>query len=401
MTIASGLLKITSWLKQSGLGVPSSGGGGSTARRVTSVFKADRDTFESNEIVDHHQSTGISYGLQKADGVINGLLSAGTFAELIGSILEQDFAAGAVVAASTVTYAGSTPNWTAAGTGFMAGSKLKIGDVFRASGGSVSGNNGRNFYITALTNTLITFRALDGAAVTAGASTTTVLTVVNKKAIAPTTGHTKDYYTVEEWYSDVAKSELFTDMRVSQVAIGLPASGNATINTSFVGLARDLTGAQVLTTPATTTTAIMGAINGLITIDGAVQANASAINITIANAAANSGAVIGSNVGSDVNTGRIKVSGTFTALFDSSTIQALYDAETNLAINVVLTGDETGTADFVSITMPRCKITGDAPDDGEKAIMRTYPFTAEYNAGGGSGIATNQTIISVQDSAIA
>ena len=143
---------------------------------------------------------------------------------------------------------------------------------------------------------MVTVRALDGVTVSAGASTTTVLTVVNKKAIAPSSSHTKDYYTVEEWYSDLTKSELFTDMRVSQVAIALPATGNATINTSFVGLGRALSGSQVLTTPSTTSTAIMGAINGLITIDGAVQGNATAINIYISTAAANAGALIGAHV---------------------------------------------------------------------------------------------------------
>jgi len=66
---------------------------------------------------------------------------------------------------------------------------------------------------------------------------------------------------------------------------------------------------------------------------------------------------------------------------------------------VVLTGDNTATSDFVSFTLPRVKLTGDAPDDGEKAIIRSYPFTAEYYAAGGSGVAYDQTILSVQDSA--
>jgi hypothetical protein len=48
--------------------------------------------------------------------------------------------------------------------------------------------------------------------------------------------------------------------------------------------------------------------------------------------------------------------------------------------------------------MGRIKITGDAPDDGEKNIMRTYPFTAEINGSGGAALAWDQTIITVQDS---
>ena len=399
MAIASGILKTTSFKKQAGLGVPASGASGKTARRVTSVFKADRDMFSSNEMVSHHQSTGSAYGLQKADGNINAELSSGTFSDFFGSILEADFASGIVIGSQTVTYAGSANAWTATGTGFLTGAGLKIGNVVRASGGSVTANNGRNFLITGLTNTVITFRALDGATVTAGASTTTVVTVHNKKTNAPTTGHTKDYYTVEEFYSTLTKSELFTDMRVSSIAVALPATGNATVSIDFVGLDRTLGSSQILTSPTTTTTAIMSAVNGFISVNGATQSVATGINFTIANSAANAGAVIGSNVGADVTTGRITVSGTLTAQFDSTTLTDLYNAETNVAINVVITGDNTATSDFISITLPRVKITGDAPDDGEKAIIRTYPFIAEYYAAGGSGATYDQTILSIQDSA--
>lgn len=400
MTIASGILKTTAFKKQAALGTGATGSGGKVARRTSSVFQAPRDMFESNEINTHHQSTGSAYGLHRAEGRIDGLLSAGTFADLIGSILEKDFATGVNSTALTLTYGGSAGAWTVArASGSFLTDGFKAGDVIRASGGSVSANNDRNFLITSVVALTITFIALDGATVTSGSSTTTTLTVQGKKTYAPTSSHTKDYYTFEEFYSDLTKSETFKDCRVGSVAIGLPATGNATISVDVVGLSRTLGNAQVLTTPTVTTTAIMSAINGVILINGSAQTVATGINFTIANSAANAGAVIGSNFGQDVTTGRIMVSGTFTAQFDSTTLQALFDGETNTSISVVLTGDNTGTADFVAFTMPRVKITSDQPNDGETAIVRTYNFMAEYNAAGGSGIATEQTILSVQDSA--
>ena len=399
MALASGLLKTTTYKKQSGLGVAASGSSGKTIRRVTSVFKADRDTFESNEIVTHHQSTGISYGLHKADGSVDALLSAGSYADFMASIVERDYATPVTISSQTVTYGGTSPTWTMTGTGFLTGAGLKVGDIVRASSGSVTGNNSRNFLITALSNTVVTFRALDGAAVTAGSSATTTVTVVGKKTFAPTTSHTADYYTIEEWYSNISKSELFTDMRVSSVAVSLPATGNATCKIDFVGLARTLSGSRVLTSPTTTSTGIMSAVNGIVCVGGTVQAVATGINFTIANGAQNAGAVIGSDVGADVTTGRIRVSGTLTAQFDSTTIQALYDAETITNITVALTADMTGTSDCMSFTFPRVKFTGDAPDDGEKVITRSYPFTAEYYASGGDGVTFDQTIVSIVDSA--
>jgi hypothetical protein len=400
MAIASGILKTTKYKKQSALGTPASGASSKLARRITSIFKSDRDMFASNEIVSHHQSTGSAYGLLKADGKIDGLLSSATFSDLFGSILEKDFAAGVAIGSQTVTYAGTSNAWTITGTGFLTGTGLKIGDIVRASGGSVTANNTRNFLITGLSNTVITFRALDGATVTAGSSTTTTVTVAGKKTNAPVTGHTKDYYGVEEYYSDIGKSELFNDLRVGAIAVGLPATGNATVSIDMVGLSRTLGVSEVLTSPTVTTTPVMTAVNGFISVNATALSVATAVSFSIANSAANAGAVIGSNSGVDVTTGRIMVSGSITGQFDSTTIQSLYENETNVSINVCLTGDMTGTADAISFTFPRVKITGDAPDDGEKAIVRSYPFTAEYYAAGGSGATYDQTILSIQDTSI-
>jgi hypothetical protein len=97
--------------------------------------------------------------------------------------------------------------------------------------------------------------------------------------------------------------------------------------------------------------------------------------------------------------GRVEVSGTFSALFDSTTLGALYDNETVTSLVAIMAADTTNSADFVAINLSAIKLTADDPDDGEKAVMRTYPFTAQLNATGGAGQPADQTIISIQDSA--
>lgn len=404
MTIASGLLKSTAWKKQTALGAAASGSGGKQSRHVTSVFKAERDTFENDEKTTHHQSTGVSYGLKKADGQIDGLLSAGTFADFFGSILEKDFAVvtpGAAAAATTIALVSGFKYTITRGAGSWITDGLKIGNVVRITGAGVHANNiNKNLLIVDITALVCTVLVLNETVMQAeGPIATYVLTVVGKVSYTPLTGHTKDYYSVEEWYSDLVRSELFADMRVGSIAVSMPATGNATVTTNLVGLSRATSGAQVLTTPTLTSTAVMTAVNGAIYVGGAAQTFATGINFTIDNSAANAGAVVGSNSGNDVITGRIKVSGTLTAQFDSVTLQALYDAETNTNIVVVLTADQTATSDFVAFTMPRVKLTGDAPDDGEKPIIRTYPFTAEYFAAGGAASAYEAAILSINDSA--
>lgn len=403
MTVAQGIKKQLIIKKQTALASAASGSGGQLLRRRTSTFTAMRDTFEADEIITHQQSTGVTYGLKKTTGKIDGLLSPATYKMLFQSLLRSDFVATAAYAAGTdVTAAATSPHFVDASGGFLTAG-LKVGDVGRwtgFAGGSATNNNSRNFLITALTATNMTGVFLDGSAVVADAAGDSVtFTVVGKKSMPPLTGHTNDYYTIEEFYSDVVKSETFTDSQVTQADIGLPATGNATCSFDFKGLGRTLGVAQVLTTPTSeTTTPIMTAVQGAVYVNGTVVGNCTGAQLSISGSFGDPEAVLGSNNATDNQRGKVKVSGQFTGLFDSTTIQAFFDAETPVSLILVVTDQDTATSSFVTFTMGRIKITGDAPDDGEKNIVRTYPFTAEINSAGGTALAWDQTIITMQDS---
>lgn len=400
-TIAKGTQKITVLKKQTALGTPATGGGGQILRRRTSVFQAPRETFESDEIVSHHQSTGVAYGLKSANGRIDGLLSAGTYAMPIAALLEKLFVAGVAATGVSLTTAGSGPYTLTRAAGSWLTDGFKVGDVIRTSAAGHANNINKNLWVVGVTATVLTVLVLNGTALTAeGPIAAVTITVIGKKSLVPMTSHTDEYFTVEEWYSDLGRSELFTDMRFAQASIGLPASGNSTISLDLVGLNRTLSGVQQLTSPtAETTTGVMPAVNGLLYINGAQQSVVTGVQFNIGNNAANVGPVVASNNSPDVARGRVRVSGSFTAMFDSVTMQSAYDAESAIALQVAVAADKTATSDFMSFVLGRIKLTGDAPDDGEKGIVRTYPFTAEINSAGGAALAYDQTIISVQDSA--
>lgn len=402
MPFAQGIKKQTIFGTQTGLGVPKTGAGGQILRRRNSIFTASRDMFENDEIVSHQQSTGVAYGLKKVEGRIESLLSAGTFKDLIAAGLRKAFATtAAYVGGTDVTATVAAPQFVDAGGGYLTAG-LKVGDVGRWTGFTAGGvgNNARNFLITALTTNNMSGIFLDGlpaAAKTSGDSVT--FTVVGKKSLVPLTGHTDVFFTFEEWYSDLARSERFDDCKIGSISLNLPATGNASISFEIVGLARTLGASQSFTSPtAETVTAAMSALNGSILVQGAKVTNITGAQITIDGGMKAVGAVLGSNVSPDMDRGRIKVSGSFTALFDAVTLQSLYDAETPISLIVAVSTDPSATADFVTFTMGRIKLTGDAPDDGEKSILRTYPFTAELNSAGGAALAWDQTIITIQDS---
>ena len=399
MTIAQRIQKQTVIRKQTGLGVPGSNTG-QILRRTSSVFTAARDMYTSNEVRSDHQSSGQSYGLKSASGTINGELSSSTYQILVEAMLEAAFAATTPYAAGIDVTPDAAGTFTDASGGYLTAG-LKVGDVGRWTGftSGAAVNNSKNFLITGLTATVMTGVFLNGdAVVTATAGDSVTFTVPGKKCKTPLTGHTKDYLQVEEWYSDLTDSDLFSDLIVSGLTFDLPASGNATISATLAGLSRVLSGTQVMESPtAETQTGILTSINGRIYVNG-TAIPITGLNIQIANGAAPTGAEIGSNVSGDVFRQQIVVTGQFMAMLRDQTISSLYDAETEISLICAVADSEEDDADFMSFSIGKIKITGDAPDDND-AIMRTYPFSARLNVDGGAALAFDETTISILDSA--
>lgn len=405
MTIAQGIRKQTVFKKQAGLGVPASGAGGQILRRESSTFSLTKGTFESEELITHQQHTGVNFGSDATQGNLQGLISPGTYKAFMQSLLRKDFVAGvnstALTNVTAATTSGSQGTFTrAAGSWLTDG--FKVGDVVRWAGwgAPATANNAKNMMIVALTATVMTVDNIDNSAVVSKASGDSVTaTVHGKKTLVPLTGHTDDYHTVEEWYSDLSKSELFSDMKLNSMAIEMPASGNCKVTFALLGIKRTRGGAQVLTAPASETTSpVLQSPTGMVLVNGQRQGVLTGLSLNVEANVTVDGPVVGSKFAADLAQGKIKASGQFTAFFDGVALQDLFDANTALGVYAMLTSDGTAAAEFIKIGLSRVKLTGDAPDDGDKAIVRTYPFTAEIDILGGAAAASDQTIITIQDS---
>lgn len=403
MTIAQGLYKTLAYKKQTALGTPATGSGGQLLRRETATFNKMKDTYDANEIVAHQQDTGVGFGVSKTSGQLNGVLSAGTYAALLASLIRGSLAAGVSATAASLTIAGTGPTFTitrAAGSYLTDG--FKIGDVVRITAGTYTGvARDINLLVTAITATQLTVIVPNGKTLTVqGPITGSTIAVINKKVAAPSTGQANDYYSFEEWLSDISKSRLYTDVQVASADISIPATGNSTVQLSFLGLGRTKNATQQLTTPtAASTTAILAAANAKILISGAATIIGTSLSIKIDGGLQPGEAVIGSNVINDNIKGDLKVGGTFTTLKQDETNSDIFDAETPVAITAVLFADTTDASDFVSFNIPRAKLTKDEIDDGKKQIISTHDFVAEYNSAGGTALANDTAIISLQDSA--
>lgn len=407
MAIALGNRKSIFFKRETGWGVIAPPGAtfAKTARRVTGNFNLKKDTYQSEEIRADYQMADFRHGVRKVEGQLSGELSPGSYADFLSSALARDFTAGINSTALTNVTAASTGVGTGTFTraaGSYVTDGFKVGDVVRWTGWAApaTANNAHNMMITALTATVMTVFTLDPTNVVAKAAGDSVTaTVFGKKTYAPLTGHTDDSYTVEEWNSQIAQSEVFTGNKVTSAAIDLPPTGLAKLDLSFMGKDMAQSGTvQYFTTPsAASASGVVAAVNGVLLVNGVIQATITGLKFTInRNSAADP--VVGQNVLPDIFKGRILVDGEFSAYFENGVLRDLFTNETETSIAVALTTNNLPNADFISFTIPRVKVGSSDKDDGEKGIVRTYSFQALLNAAGGAGTTSEATTISIQDS---
>ena len=373
-------------------------------RRETAMFSLKKDTYDTeSEITSHQQMSSVRHGTRKVDGKIANILSPGTYSDMVSAILRRDFAAVAPISGASVTIAGTGPYTVTRAAGSYLTDGIKIGMVIRLSAGALNAANiGKNLLVTGVTALVATVVPVNGAALVAeGPVTGTTITATGKVTYTPATGHTSVYYTVETFDPDVPSSERNTDVKIAQLNLALPGSGNAKIDITAVGLDQSVSATAYFTSPTVeTTTGVLVAASGLLLVGGVAVATVTDLSIAIDGKETPADGTVGSVVRADIFRGIVKVSGSFTAYFDSRTLAVNFINEIRQSLIGVFTSDSSAAADFLSLYMPAIVSTSSDADDGvAKGKKRTYGFTAVYFADGGAALASQQTTLQVQDSA--
>ena len=403
MAIATGVSKQLVYKVQSALGTKATASGAQSLRRVTSGLELTKNTFQSNEIRTDYQISDFRHGSRSVSGPIDGELSPGTYSDFFAAATRKDFAAVTPITSVALTITGSSAPYTIArGTGDWLADGVKVGDVIQLTVGALDPLNiSKNLLVASVIAADITVYPLNGTAMAAeGPIAGCTATVVGKKSFVPTTAHTNAYFTIEHWHSDISQSETFIDCKVNTAAVTISPSGMATVNFGFLGRNQDLDTSAYFTTPtAATTTGVTAGANGLLMVDGATVGNVTGINFDV-NGNMSTEEVVGANVTPDVFAGSVIITGQLTILFEDATYSSMFADETEASVVIALTTANTAAADFISFTLPRIKVGGNSKDDGQKGIVQTLPFTALFNGDGGSGIATEATTLSIQDSTL-
>lgn len=406
MTIAQGTAKQTRIKRQSAKGALAGTSAGQIMRRESSTFELAKESYTTeSEITSTQQVKSSRHGVKTVNGSLNGIFSPGTYSDPLSAVLRRDFSAVSAITGLSITVAGSGPSYTitrAAGD-FLAGG-IKIGMVVRLTAGSFdSANLNKNLLVTGVTATVLTVYVLNGSALfPEGPIASAAVSVPGKVTYVPETGHTNIYHTVEEWYPDAAVSERNLDVKFTKADLSLPGSGNSTIKFTAIGLDQTTDTTAYFTSPAAeTTTDALAAANGLLMVNGSAIAVVTDLSISIDGKGAAADGVVGANVRPDVFRGKVMVTGSFTAYFESVTVPNLFVNETQTSILSALTAGSSAAADFVTISLSAVKLNSSTPSDSETGQKRSYNFTATYNSAGGAALANTATTIQIQDSAAA
>lgn len=408
MALAQGISKIVAYKKEGTWGTAAAGGAGAKAmRRVTAAFNLAKETYQSEELRTDYQISDMRHGVRSAEGSLSGELSAASYSDFMAAVLTKDFVAGSTanhVGTGALTVAAATsgvyPVTRTIGSWLTDG--FRIGDVIRITAGT--GLNAdvlnKNLLIVSVTSaTEIKVVVLNGSTMTPTASSAaTAVSVIGKKTWVPQTGHTNDSFTVEEWFANVAQSEVYTGVKVNTLGISLPATGMATIDIGFMGKDLAITQTtQYFTSPTQGTGPVFAGVNGVVVFNGAPVAVITDASINI-NRNLSNATVLGSNSIAEVFTGRAAVDGSLSVFFTDAVARNAFKDETEVSLIFALTSNNTATADVISIALPRVKLNSFTRDDTETAITASMDFQALLNPATTNG--GEITTISIQDTAV-
>lgn len=353
MAKARGVSRKIAYRKESQWGVLPGASGAKYIRRVTADFNLTKETYSSNEINPTFMMTDFRHGVRSATGSISAELSPSSYSDFIGSVLAKDFAAGVSATGLALVITASGTNFAVTrSTGSWLTDGFKVGTVVRITAGTGANavNLNNNALIVSITALALTVQVLSRFSfVPDPAITAATVATIGKTTYVPKTGHTDDSYTFENWFSDIAQSEVYTGLKVGSMSVSLPSTGLVTSDFSLMGKDLTQTGtSQYFTTPTdATTTGIFAAVQGALILNG--QAGAcitdASINIERSQEAAQ---CVGSNNASEIFTGTINVSGSLSAYFSDGVIRDYFANETPVTVVIALTTSTEKNADVVT-----------------------------------------------------
>lgn len=371
-----------------------------TARHVPYIshgLMLSKDTINSEEIRPDFQMATMRHGNRQVGGPLAFQLQTGTYSPLMEAALRRDFAVVTTLSALTnVTAAsvGSGGTFTR-GTGSWITDGLFVGLVVRMTGWTTTatGNNARNYTIVALTATVMTVAET---VVAKAAGDSVVVSIPGRVTWIPASGHTTPAFSFEEWNPDVPRSNRFTGVRINEMGVNLQPNARADLTFSSLGRDRATNAARYFSSGTVPAASVMQVGHqGVLVVNGTPSATVTGLQLNLTNSM-EVGQVIGSATPADVFFGRMMVSGSLTAFFDSTTLDDVFDLESEISIIARANDDTTVGGGFINFCVPRIKLAGGSYSTASASRVQTFEFTSLLASATGN----QATSLIVQDSSL-
>lgn len=348
---------LISYKVQSGIGVQSTGSGGTVLRTAGgSGIKLTKAATESNEVRNDGLRSRGRHGTQKTASDYSAELSLGSHDQVLEAIMRGTWDAVALTATQTdMTSVTTSANAIIAASGSWITKGFRVGDVVRATGLNDAANNGKNLRITALTATTMT--VAETLVVNAAADTTFSVTRPGKRLINPST-LIKRYFTLDEYESDIDQSTVLTDFVWSTLKVSMGPNGLIMADPGGIGTGRidalSTAASPLLTNPTASTAAPMSVVDATIRFRGEDLVELTSFDLSI-DIGASAPDVFGSGAikyAPDVFTGQMAISMNMSMLRKDLSILQDFIGENVLSLHILAVENETEPKDFVSIVVP-------------------------------------------------
>ena len=403
MALAKGVAKKISFKRETAWAeVPVDKTGAQYLPRVTGQFNVTAEALQSATIRSDYQSENYRLGTRSGDGSLNAELSPGVYEEFFAAALAKDFAAGGTTVGASVTIAASGDFFTLTrDTGSWLTDGFYIGNVVRLAGAGLNAANvGNNLLVLSMTALVLTVRTFaENDLVVEGPIAAVDVAVIGKQTFTPQTGHISPSFSVEEFFEDIAISELHLGNKVNTVAISLPTSGFCTADFSFMSKGKTVNGTTgFFTNPAQSpNTGSTVSVSGAVIVNGvpAGVITSASLNIDRALEPAN---VIGTNHAVEIFDGRVTVTGDFSTYLMDGTFRDYFLNETRISLVIALTTGSEKDANVMTFVMPSVQLGSSSRNDGEGGIVQDHSFQALLNTNTATGLV--QSTLLVQDTTL-
>lgn len=395
------------WKKESTFNTAAGASGAVVARRTSLNLSLTKQPIESGEKRSDFQRADVRHGSRMVDGNLDGELILGVWEEFFAALLRRDFASISAIAADTgdgFTISSGVVTRAAGGGESFLTDGVRVGQVVRGANFADAANNARNFLVTAVTATTMTLAVIDGGAALAdvgSADEDATFTIVGQTTFVPSTAHTSDSFTIEDYLADADLAAVYTGCRIVGLSLRMQPNGMVTVSWRIMGIDQTIyetSSAPYFTTPTEPSVGnVLESSLGYVRILGSQVAVVTGVNVDIDLGGANT-PVVGSNLSPDIFYGRaITVRGQITAYITSNAYLTAFRDETEgeLFLQFEYPGSEPRS--FISMFMPRVKLMSASPDDPDTVITQTLDFEALLK---GAATGYESTTLMIQDSTL-